>query len=92
VNEQERDAEARTACGKESLSSLGKAASHRQRSYGEEGADDRRSASKGEKEGTKVSHRLLLYVEDERSTGSTAGRGILLQVKSAPSSPSHSPT
>ena len=58
--EQTRDAEARTACGKERLSSLGKAASHRQRSYGEEGADDRKSASKGEKEGTNVSHRLLL--------------------------------
>jgi hypothetical protein len=68
VNEQERDTEARTSCGKESLSLLGKAASHRQRSYGEEGADDRRSASKGEKEGTKVSHRLLLYVEDELRT------------------------
>ena len=47
ANEQERDAEARTA---ECLSSLGKAASHRQRSYDEEGADDRRSASKSEKE------------------------------------------
>jgi hypothetical protein len=29
VNEQERDGEARTACGKQSLSSLGKAACHR---------------------------------------------------------------
>ena len=77
MNEQERDTEARTACGKESLSPLGKAASHRQRSYGKEGADNRRSASKGEKEGTKVLHRLLLYVEDERSTGSTADHGIL---------------
>jgi hypothetical protein len=37
--------------GRRSLSSLGKAASHRQRSYDEEGADDHRSASKGEKEG-----------------------------------------
>jgi hypothetical protein len=60
------------------LSSLGRATSHRQRSYGEEGAEDRRSALKGEKEGTKVLHRLLLYVEDERSTGSTADCGILL--------------
>ena len=51
VNEQERDAKARTACGKESLSSLGKAASHHHRSYGEEGPDDLRSTSKGEKEG-----------------------------------------
>jgi transposase len=48
---------------------------NRQRSYGEEEAEDRRSISK---EGTKVSHRLLLYVEDERSTGSTTDRGILL--------------
>jgi len=50
ANGQERDAEARTTCGKESLPSLCKAASHRKRSYGEEGADDGRSASKGEKE------------------------------------------
>jgi hypothetical protein len=46
---------------KEGLSSLGKAASHRQRNYGEEGPDDRRSASKGEKE--RFSYRLLLYVQ-----------------------------
>jgi hypothetical protein len=79
VNEQKRDAEARIAY--ENLSSLGKAASHRQRSYGEEGADNRRSASKGEKGDMKVSHRLLLYIEDERSTGSTADRGILLATR-----------
>ena len=51
MNEQERDAEAKTACEKESLSLVGKAASHRQRSCGEEGPDDRRPALKGEKEG-----------------------------------------
>jgi hypothetical protein len=61
------DAEARTACGKESLSSLGKAASHHQRSYGEEGPDDRRSASKGEKE--VFLYRLLLYIRNRFNYG-----------------------
>jgi hypothetical protein len=45
-----KEENARFLAAKESLSSLGKAASHRQRSYGEEGPDDHRSASKGEKE------------------------------------------
>ena len=45
---------ARTACREEDLSLLGKAASHCPRSYGEEEADDRRSASNGEKEGFQI--------------------------------------
>ena len=61
--ERTRDAEAGTAWERESLSSLGKAASHRQRSYGEEGPDDRRSASKGEKE--VFLYRLLLYIKQQ---------------------------
>jgi hypothetical protein len=60
-NGQERHAEARTACGKESLSSLCKAASHLQRSYGEEGVDDRRSASKDEKERFHIAYSCKLF-------------------------------
>ena len=67
--ERTRDAEAGTAWERESLSSLGKAASHRQQSYGEEGPDDRRSASKGEKE--RVSYRLLLYISNRFNCGHT---------------------
>jgi hypothetical protein len=68
ANGQERDAEARTACGNESLSSLRKAASHHQRSYGEEGADDRRPASTGEKEGF-ISFALVKLFHLNNNTG-----------------------
>ena len=52
---------------KESLSSLGKAASHRQRSYDKEGPEDRRSASKGEKE--VFLYRLLLHISNKFNCG-----------------------
>jgi hypothetical protein len=61
------DAEARTPCGKESLSLLGEAASYHQRSYGEEGPDDRRSTSKGKKE--VFLYRLLLYISNRFNCG-----------------------
>jgi hypothetical protein len=48
--------------------SLDRGVSHRQRNYGDEGALD------GQEE--RVSYRLLLHVEDERSTDSTADQNM----------------